>query len=459
MESIRKACNSRTAKLGRLKIMDTKKIIKGSQVLIREARDFLKKGTEAGFANPQSMAEGSVYEGKYTIVNGKKQIDLTRLDYLSLGANGIVKDIMKSSIDKFNISCPTSQMALKAETNVRLEKALAEFHKMEDSVIFLSGYCANVNIIQGLAYRMRTPYLAPYIRETKMGLTTRDIPTEFFMDAESHYSLQYAIKSARAQLGDKCLSQRFPTADYDCLIKLLKKSCDQHGDRNLRVIVSDTVSSMSGRIYDVETLCKIAEEYDCLLYLDEAHAIATWGEEGRGIASEMKDFDRYRNRLIIMGTLTKAVAQLGGYVAVPDNILSCFFRGCSPQYIFSAPLPPWMAETIIQVIELIRGDYGKKEREKLNQVSSYMRQGLNNEGFETLGSGSQIIPILIGEDAKCIKTKTFLEENGFTTALFMCPAVPKGKSIIRFSLCSDITVTEIDSIMECLLKARKLFGF
>lgn len=199
--------------------------------------------------------------------------------------------------------------------------------------------------------------------------------------------------------------------------------------------------------------------YDCLLYLDEAHAVASWGEEGRGIAAEMKDFERYRHRLIIMGTLTKAVAQLGGYVTVPDKALSCFLRACSPQYIFSAPLSPWMAETVIQVLQIIQGDYGKNERKKLAAVSSYMRGKLNTRGFETLESGSQIIPVLIGAETKCIQTKAYLEDRGFTTAVFMCPAVPKGKAVIRFSLCSDITAEEIDRILEHLAEARQLFGF
>lgn len=438
--------------------MESHAKLQGPEILLHEAQEFLVKGTEAGFANPQSMAEGT-YQGKNTLVNGRRQIDLTRLDYLSLGDSDKVKEIMKQAIDRFNISCPTSQMALKAETNVKLEEAIAQFHGMGDSIIFLSGYCANVNIIQALAFRMRTPYFAPYLREVKMGLGTRELLTEFFVDAESHYSLQYAIKSAKAQLVNQCFSQRFVTADYDHLVKLLKKSCDQHGDRVLRVIVSDTISSMSGRVYDVETLCRIAEEYDCLLYLDEAHAVATWGKEGRGLASEMKSFERYRNRLIIMGTLTKAVAQLGGYAVVPDKTLSCYLRGCSPQYIFSAPLSPWMAETIIQVLDLIRGDYGKTERMKLTEVSGYMREKLNAEGFETFSSNSQIVPVLIGEDMKCIQAKAYLEEKGFTTAVFMCPAVPKGKSILRFSLCSDIASEEVDCIIKHLLEARQLFEF
>ncbi len=430
----------------------------GPEILFREAREFLDQGTEAGFAEPQSMAEG-IYQGKYTRISGRRQIDLTRLDYLSLGNSSRIREIMRQSVDQFNVSCPTSQMALKTETNVRLEEAVARFHRMEDSIIFLSGYCANVNVIQGLACRMRTPYLAPYLRETGMGRDTRDIPTEFFVDAESHYSLQYGIKAAGAQLRSHCHSRRFATADYDHLRKLLKKSYGQYGRKVLRVIVSDTVSSMSGRVYDVEDLCQIAEEYDCLLYLDEAHAVASLGEEGRGIAGGMKDFERYRHRLIIMGTLTKAVAQLGGYVTVPDKALSCFLRACSPQYIFSAPVSPWMAETIIQILKLVQGDYGKNERRKLAAVSSYMRERLNSGGFETLGSGSQIIPVLIGEEMKCIQTRAYLEDKGFTVAVFMCPAVPKGKSVIRFSLCSDITAEEVDRILEHLAEARQLFSF
>jgi 7-keto-8-aminopelargonate synthetase-like enzyme len=430
----------------------------GLNTLRKEAEAFLEKGTEAGFANPQSIAEG-LYAGKKALVNGREQVDVTRLDYLSLGQNGVVREIMKNCLDQFNVSCPTSQMALKSETNIRLEKAIADFHGMEDSVMFLSGYCANENIIQALAFRSRVPHLLAYARDIQMGFETRDIPTEFFMDEESHYSLQYAIRSAKAQLGEKCLAQRFPTQDHEYLRKLLKRSYDRRGDKSFRVIVSDTISSMSGKVYDVKTLCEIAEEFDCLLYLDEAHAIGTWGEEGRGIASELKEFERYKDRVLIMGTLTKAVSQLGGYVAVPDTTLSCFLRACSPYYIFSAPLSPWLAEVVIQILDLIKGGYGKEERKKLWDVSGFMRQWLKEEGFEILGSESQIIPVLIGQESKSIQAKAFLESRGYAASLFIFPAVPKGKSILRFSLCSDITRTEVEEIVSILKEAKKEIEF
>jgi 7-keto-8-aminopelargonate synthetase-like enzyme len=437
---------------------DVMKVVNGIDALIQEAREFVELGTKYGFANPQSMSCGA-YQGKYTVVNGIDTIDLTRLDYLSLGTNEVVKKIMKDCIDRNNISCPTSRMALRSESDVRLDKALADFHGMADSVTFLSGYSTNENIIQALALRMKTSHLAPYVRETKMGLSTKDIPTEFFVDEESHHSLINTIKSIRVKLKDKCIYHRFPTADYKRLVEQLDLSYKARGDNSIRIIVSDTVSSMSGRLYDVMALCEIAEEYDCLLYLDEAHAVGTVGDNGKGVASELSEFEKFKDRLIIMGTLTKAMSQLGGYVAVSDENLSCFFRGCSPHYIFSAPVSPWMAEVIIQILKMVKGNYGKAERKRLAEVSSHMREGLLKEGFDILGSNSQIVPVLMGEESVGIKTKEFLEKHGFTSSLFMCPAVPKGESILRFSLCSDITCDEMDEVLGLLVKARRVFGF
>jgi 7-keto-8-aminopelargonate synthetase-like enzyme len=430
----------------------------GSETLKKDAEVFLERVTEAGFANPHSVAEG-IYAGKKAIVNGKPQVDVTRLDYLSLGQNEKVREIMKDCIDRFNVSCPTSQMALKTETNIRLEKAIAEFHGMEDSVMFLSGYSANQNIIQALAFRTRIPHLLAYVRETKIESETRDIPTEFFIDDESHYSLQYSIKSAKAMLRDRCLVHYFPTQDNEYLRKLLKNSWDHRGEKSFRVIVSDTISSMSGKVYDVKGLSEIAEEFDCLLYLDEAHAIGTWGDHGQGIASGMAEFKRYKDRIMIMGTLTKAVSQLGGYVAVPNETLSWFLRACSPYYFFSAPLSPWLAEVVIQLLDLIRGAYGKTEKKKLQDVSFHMRKRLEKEGFENLGSESQIIPVLIGKEDKGIQVKAFLEDRGYAASLFIFPAVPKGKAILRFSLCSDITIDEVDEIISILKEARREIGF
>jgi 7-keto-8-aminopelargonate synthetase-like enzyme len=118
-----------------------------------------------------------------------------------------------------------------------------------------------------------------------------------------------------------------------------------------------------------------------------------------------------------------------------------------------------MAEVVIRLLGLIKGDYGKNERKKLRDVSSHFRKRLREEGFDTLGSESQIIPVLIGKESKSIQAKAFLENYGYAASLFIFPAVPKGKSILRFSLCSDITWPEVEEIVTYLKEARDKIKF
>lgn len=428
-----------------------------NEILRKEVTAFVEKGLEYGFVEPQSMAEGA-YRGKFIDVDGVRSIDLTRLDYLSLGQNSTIKEIMDECINSFDTACPCSQMAMKTSSTIKLEKAVADLHGMEDAVLFLSGYATNLNIIQALALRLCTSHMTPYVRATGIETATRKIPTEFFVDGETHYSLVHGIKSARAIAPGKVILNRYPTTNYDRLEKLLIRSVNNSGNQAIRIIVTDTISSVSGKIFDIQRLCRLAEKYDCMLYVDEAHAIGSVGPGGCGITSQLADFERYKSRIIIMGTLTKGVAQLGGYVAVSDKSLASFFRAASPEYIFSAPLPPWMAEAIVRVMDLLRGDYGEQERKKLHDVSLYMRTKLVERGFDIMGSETQIIPILGGEEEVSIQTKEYLQSKGFTTALFECPAVPKGASIVRFSLCSDITIEEVDQVVSHLLEAREMFG-
>jgi len=429
------------------------------KLLLAEALEFVTKGSEINIVNPQSSAEGE-FGGKFLIIDGRRKLDLTRLDYLSLGSSPTVKAIMHECIDECDLSCPASQLVTKTGPNIMLEQALAGMHGMKESIVFTSGYSVNENLMQAIGLRMNTSYLAHYCRQAGMGTVSKKIPTIFFVDSESHFSLQHGIRLAKAQIGnDKCIAVSFPSGDYEQLIRKLIASRKNHGENAIRVIISDTLSSASGKIFDVETLCKIAENYDCMLYLDEAHAIGAIGPEGRGVVAGVKNVEQYLDRILLMGTLTKTFSLLGGYIAMADTSLSWFLRFCSPQYIFSAPVPPWMASALSKIITLLRGEFGELERNKLNVVSQYMRNRLVAEGFNILGSTSHIIPINIGNDVKSDLTKAYLEGCGYITSLFKYPAVPKGEALVRFSLCSDVTIEEIDGFIKHLAVARKKFDF
>lgn len=432
----------------------------GFDFLSREAREFVEAGTRLGFANPETRSEETRFDGKYIRVGGQELLDFTRLDYISLGSSDEVKAVMTESIIANNLSCPSSQMVLKSASTERLERAISDFHGMRASVMFTAGYPANENVMQAIGLRMNTPHLLAYVKSARMGNSSRHVPTVFFVDSESHYSLQHGIRLACQASKGRCQKYEFPSGEYARLADQLKASIVQDGERAVRVIVTDTLSSISGRFYDMEAVCCMAEEYGAWVYADEAHAVGAIGMEGRGVTSGVPGIERFRDRLIIMGTLTKTVCQMGGYVTVSEHELATYLSRLCPQYIFSAPIAPWMADVIVRVMELIKGDYGKDERAKLAHVASHMRGLLKADGFDMLGSESHIIPVVVGDIGKGKLVKSYLEERGYSPALFIYPAVPRNiKALLRFSLCSDVTVEEAEGAVKALMEARDRYKF
>jgi 7-keto-8-aminopelargonate synthetase-like enzyme len=428
----------------------------GTDILNDDVKEFIRLGSIINIVNPQTEVE---FEGKHVVMKGHRLLDLTRLDYLALGSEKCIAEIMIDCLGKYNLSCPASQVVTKMDANLRLEQRLADFHGMAATTMFLNGYAANENILQALGLRLNAPHLLPYFRSIGLGKESRKMPTIFFVDGESHYSALHGMKIASKHDAEVCIIVHFPSMDHNKLVQKLKNSYIKYGNEAVRIIVSDTVSSTTGKIFDVGMLCKIAAQYDCMLYLDEAHAVGALGSQGKGIAAQFQEFKTHRDRIMVMGTLTKTFCQIGGYVTMPNEELNQFLRVCCPQYIFSAPLPPWMAEAVLQIIEMIAGDFDDTRRKKLATISEYLRVGLNSNGFETMGSGSHIIPVHIGDEQVSTDVKEFLLEKGLATALFIHPAVQRGHSTIRMSLCADIEEEEVDYIVNCFKQARDKFHF
>jgi 7-keto-8-aminopelargonate synthetase-like enzyme len=432
-----------------------KETIGSLDILIQEATEFINEGSKINIVNPQS--EAGSFNGKYLTIDGKQKIDFTRLDYLALGSNKMIRELMIDSINTCDISCPASQVIMKSRPTVELEKALADLHGMQESIVFTSGYSTNENLMLALGSRMNSSHLLTYFHDTGMGSSTRNLKSIFFVDKDSHFSLQFGLRLAKLQNKGKCLVYKFPSLNYEVLSKQLDR-VNKMGEA-VRVIVSDTLCSASGKIADIKTLCELADKHKCLLFLDEAHAVGVIGPQGKGVACGFDGLDKYKDRLMIMGTLTKAFCQLGGYVTVSNILLSWYLRMCCPQYIFSAPVPPWMANTLVKILALVRGDFGENERKKLRGISAFMRNELIKKGFNILESNSHIIPIAVGDELVAAGVKAFLEDKGFVTSLFVHPAVTKGNALVRFSLCSDITEEEVASVVKSLILARDKFGF
>ena len=427
--------------------------------LKEEGHEFYQKCAPLGVTLPQAYAED--FFGKVVMVEGRQVIDLTRLDYLSFGGNPEIEEIFASALRRYNRGIPASQMIFKSCQNVELETELVEFHNLRGekagrSIVFTSGYATNENIMQALGQRMNEAYFLPYRRKLQMGNETAKIPTVFFVDKESHYSLKDGIGIARLKNPKKCFSFEYRSGDYAHLEELLQKYQQSHDDAVL-MIVSDALSSTTGRVFDVERLGKIALKYGAWLYVDEAHSVGVLGPEGRGVCVAAENFHEIKENLIVMGTLTKSFCALGGYIAMHNKEVCAQLQTGSGQYIFSAPIPPWQAKIATDILRLSVGSTGNAERIKLQATSAFLRNSLMMREFNILNSQSYIVPVLVGNSEKAHLMQKHLLEKGFLAAVFKDHAVPKGMEMLRFSLCSDVTIEEMSRLVNELGKARDKF--
>jgi 7-keto-8-aminopelargonate synthetase-like enzyme len=431
-----------------------------SQTVLAELESYNHILQELNIAFTQTTTDSKDSGGKYLFIDDKKKIDLTRLDYLALGDCPDIREIMIDSINNYDIGCPAAQVVLQTGAIQNLEKELGSLHNMKESITFLSGYSTNNNVIALLGLRFHTPHIQYYLRKIGMSKILKASRTVFFVDEETHYSVFYAIKQARALAGSNCIAYTYQSGNYEELNEKLKSFEKKgHKDNILKIIVSDTVSSTTGRIFDVGKLCDIANKFDALLYLDEAHAVGAIGEQGGGVSSLYEEYEQNKDRIIVMGTLTKAITQLGGYTAFNHPYLTSYIKLLSPQYIFSTTVPPWMAVAIKKMLQLIKGDLGKQKRFMLHTQSENLRSYLIENDFNILRSNTQIIPVLIKDDKKAAEVQQFLLDNGLITSLFIYPAVPHQSAIIRFSICADITQEDIEIITKLMVAARDKFRF
>lgn len=419
------------------------------EYLMTELNSFIALGKTFKITDVQASSEAET-NGKYLNINGKQVIDFTRLDYLALGAEPQIKSFMKEDIANQDISCPASQMILKPDSIEKLELAIAGWHRLEHSLIFSNGYSANINVMQALGLRLKTPHLTAYARSTGFGKETAHIPTVFIIDKDSHYSLIHGVRTA-CKFSGTCFSFSYTNTHPDSLKQSLGNVQKKFGKQAIKIIVTDSLVSSTGQYVNIKYLYDMAVHYDCLLYVDEAHAVGAVGEQGAGVFSEQLSGDFEKERIMIMGTFTKSFSQLGGYVSFGSPELMALVRASSPQYIFSAPLLPWMAQTLNRTLALLAGNWGAQRRTLLHKRSSYLRLLLKREGFDILNSTSHIIPVLIGDEEKCLEIADALLDYGYNLASFRFPAVPKGKAILRISMCADITNEEIEGLVNALI--------
>lgn len=359
------------------------------------------------------------------IVDGKKILLFASNSYLGLNVHPEVKEAAIKAIEKFGTGSGNSRLLSgNLEIHREAETVVAEFKGEEDAILFPAGFMANIGTIPALMDVFNIED-----KEIDKGV--------IFSDALNHACI---IAGARLSGSEREIYKHKDMVDLE---EKLKK---YPGKRKL--IVSDGIFSLDGDIAPFDEMVELAGKYDAMVMLDDAHATGVLGKTGRGTA----EYFNLEGRIpIIMGTFSKALATMGGFIC-GDKDLVDYLRIAAKSYLFTAGMAPSISATVIAAIKVIQKD--PTIRERLWNNTKIIREGLNSIGYSTGESQTPIVPIILGDELRAIKAAELFYDNGIFGPAVRWPGVPKGTARIRFTVSALHTSEHIATFLSV---AEKIF--
>ncbi|MDD3382313.1 MAG: aminotransferase class I/II-fold pyridoxal phosphate-dependent enzyme [Bacilli bacterium] len=354
------------------------------------------------------------------LIEGKKTIMIGSNNYLGLTSDDRVKKAAIAAVEKYGSGCSGSRFLNGTlDLHVKLENALAKFLKKEAVLTFSTGFQSNLGIISAICGH----------GDVIVG------------DKENHASIYDACRLSYAKL------LRYEHNDMEDLEDTLKAIDQNKGI----LIVTDGVFSMGGDICNLPEIVRLAKKYGARVMVDDAHGLGVLGKHGRGTAEHFgleNDVDIY------MGTFSKSLASLGGYMAATKQVIE-FVKHCSRPFIFSASITPSCAASALEALKILEKE--PERVENLKNISNYMRKGLIAAGVNIIESETPIIPIYTYDDIKTFQACKLLMERGVYVNPVISPATPVGMSLLRTSYTAthtkeqmDYAVSQIKEVLEIL---------
>jgi 8-amino-7-oxononanoate synthase len=360
--------------------------------------------------------------GGEVMVNGRRMVISGSNDYLGLTQDPRLKEAARDALNYFGTSCTGSRFLTGTLTlHNQLEERLARFLNKESALTFSAGFLGCLSVVSSLAGR-------------------QDI---MYFDRENHACL---YDGARLSFGTL---KKYEHNDLDDLERLLERDLGKPGGR---MIVTDGVFSMSGHIANLPRIVEIARKYGARIVVDEAHATGVLGDHGRGTANHFGLEDEID---VIVGTFSKSFASVGGFMAAPRAVVNYVKHKARP-FIFTAALPAMQMAAALKALEVMETE--PQHQEKLWENIRYYRGKMNALGFNTLGSESAIVPVLIGDDEATMAFWKSLWEEGIFTTPALPPSVVPGESIIRTSVNANHTKEQLDKLLHVFEVVGKRFG-
>lgn len=356
------------------------------------------------------------------ILNGKKVINLSSNNYLGLANHPKLIEATHKGVDSHGAGAGAVRTIV-ANTDLleELEKKLAEFKKEEAVVVYQSGFNCNAGTIQAI---------------TEKG----DL---IVSDELNHASI---IDGVRLSKADKVVFKHSDMADLERVLK------ERRDDYKNCLIITDGVFSMDGDIANLPEMVELAEKYGCMTYVDDAHGSGVLGENGRGTVDHYGLHGRVD---FIVGTLSKAVGVIGGYVAGSALMREWLLHRGRP-ILFSTALTPASISAIMASIDLLSST--SEFTDRLWDNAKYFKAELGKYGFNTGNSGTPITPVIIGEEAKSLEFSKKLLDNGVFTSAIVFPTVPKGTGRVRCMVTAGHTKEQLDRAVEAFAKVGKEMG-
>lgn len=375
-------------------------------------RDLVAKGIYPYFHELESKQDIEV------MMEGKRRIMLGSNNYLGLTVNKEVIAAGVAAMEKYGTGCSGSRFLNGTlDLHNKLEKELAKFIGTEDCVTFSTGFQSNLGIISAICGR-------------------KDF---IFNDRENHASIYDGCKLSYAQ------TVRYRHNDMADLEKKLAEAPIDAG----KLIVTDGVFSMSGDICKLPDIVELAEKYKARVMIDDAHGLGVIGKGGRGTASH---FGLEKHVDITMGTFSKSLASLGGYMVASAQVCE-YVRHNSRPFIFSASLTPASCATAIAALDVIKREPERVTR--LGDLAEYYRKGLDARGVPTVKTENPRIPIIpiytYDAERTLIISKTLFEEGVYVNPV-LPPATAPSECLLRTSLMATHTEEVLDEAMDIIAR-------
>ena len=357
----------------------------------------------------------------HTTVDHRSVVNLSSNNYLGLTTHPRLREKARQALDDYGVGTGSVRtIAGTMDIHMELERRLAEFKQVEKVVVFQSGFTANAGTVSAI-------------------LTKEDVVVS---DELNHASIIDGCRLSRATI------KVFPHKDADAARRIIK---DLPASQR-KLLITDGVFSMDGDLGPLPALCDVAEETGCIMMVDDAHASGVFGKNGRGTIDHFGVHGRVD---IQVGTLSKAIGSLGGYVAGNRNLIEFLYHRARP-FLFSTSHPPSVVLSCIAALDVLMEE--PEIIERLWENTRFFKEGLHRLGFNTGLSESPITPVIAGEGAKAMELSDKLFARGVFAQGIAFPTVARDKARVRTIVTATHTREDLQYALDAFAAVGREIG-